>query len=218
MEIAPEAKADFETVVKPVPQFDTENPKMISQGPSICVFNKEDSQEVLASWIFAQYMLTYEVQTAYAQTEGYVPVTTQAQQSESYLNYLSRAGEDNDLYYDVKIEAAKMLLENMDNTFVTPVFNGSSDLRDAAGKLINNTVDAYFEGHTADEAFVSNMFREVNKQCHLDEIQRGPIEKQTDFGPLPAEAIALLSGLAICWVLMGVLLIRKAISTKMKKL
>ena len=218
IEIAPEARADFEVLVKPVPQFDTENPQMISQGPSICVFNKDDSQEVLASWIFAQYMLTYEVQTAYAQTEGYIPVTTQAQQSEGYLDYLSRAGEDNDQYYAVKIQAAQMLLENMENTFVTPVFNGSSSLRDAAGKLINNTVDAYFEGHTVDEAFVNNMFQEVNTQCHLDEIQRGPIEKQTDLGPLPAEAIALLGGLAICWIMMGALFIRKAISTKMKKL
>ena len=39
---------------------------MISQGPSVCVFNKRDPQEVLASWLFAQYMLTDEVQIAYA--------------------------------------------------------------------------------------------------------------------------------------------------------
>ena len=48
---------------------------MISQGPSVCVFNKEDPQEVLASWLFAQYLLTDQVQIAYSQTEGYVPVT-----------------------------------------------------------------------------------------------------------------------------------------------
>ena len=83
--------------------------------------------------------------------------------------------------------------------------------------LIGSYVDAYFEGHTVDEAFVSNMFLEINKQCHLDEIQRGAT-KQLDMGALPAEAVALLVGLAICWILMGALLIRKAISTKMKKL
>lgn len=42
---------DFETVVRPVPQYDVNNPSMISQGPSICIFNKSDRQEVLASWI-----------------------------------------------------------------------------------------------------------------------------------------------------------------------
>ena len=49
---------------------------MISQGPSVCVFNKEDPQEVLASWLFSQFLLTKEVQIPYSQTEGYVPVTT----------------------------------------------------------------------------------------------------------------------------------------------
>lgn len=65
---------DFETVVLPIPQFDTEHPRMISQGPSVCIFNKEDSQEVLASWLFTQYLLTNEVQIAYSETEGYVPL------------------------------------------------------------------------------------------------------------------------------------------------
>ena len=39
---------------------------MISQGPSVCVFNKSDSQVVLASWLFAQYLLTNDVQIAYS--------------------------------------------------------------------------------------------------------------------------------------------------------
>ena len=67
--------------VLPVPQFDPEQPQMISQGPSVCVFNKDDPQEVLASWLFAQYLLTNNVQIAYSQTEGYVPVTSKAQES-----------------------------------------------------------------------------------------------------------------------------------------
>ena len=83
---------------------------MISQGPSLCIFNKEDPQEVLASWLFAQYMLTNEVQIAYSQTEGYLPVTSKAQESAEYQNYLSRSGEDNDTYYSVKIDATKLLL------------------------------------------------------------------------------------------------------------
>ena len=128
----------FETAVRMVPQFDTENVKMISQGPSVCVFNKSDSQEVLASWLFAQYLLTNDVQIAYSQTEGYAPVTSKAQNSEEYKDYLSRAGEDDSLYYDVKLDATKLLIENTENTFVTPVFNGSASLRNAAGQLIEN--------------------------------------------------------------------------------
>ena len=76
IDIAEDKLVQFETVIKTVPQFDPANPQMISQGPSMCVFNKDDPQEVLASWLFAQFMLTNEVQIAYSQTEGYLPFTT----------------------------------------------------------------------------------------------------------------------------------------------
>ena len=75
---------EFETVVMPVPQFDTAHMQMISQGPSVCIFNKDNPQEVLASWLFAQYLLTNDVQIAYSETEGYVPVTSKAQNSPEY--------------------------------------------------------------------------------------------------------------------------------------
>ena len=56
IDISKENLVDFEIAVTPVPQFDVENPKMISQGPSVCIFNKEDPGEVLASWLFAGYL------------------------------------------------------------------------------------------------------------------------------------------------------------------
>ena len=96
VDISSDALVDFETEVMTIPQFDPDNPQMISQGPSVCIFNKKDPQEVLASWLFTQYLLTNQVQTAYARTEGYVPVTSMAQDSAEYQDYLSRAGEDDD--------------------------------------------------------------------------------------------------------------------------
>ena len=111
IDIAEDRIVKFETAVMTVPQFDTENPTMISQGPSVCVFNKPDNGEVLASWLFAQYLLTNDVQIAYAQTEGYVPVTSKAQSSPEYLDYLSREGEDGEMYYDIKLKATKLTLD-----------------------------------------------------------------------------------------------------------
>ena len=131
-DIAEDAFVDFETEVMTVPQFNVNEQKMISQGPSVCVFNKKDRQEVLAAWIFAQYLLTNDVQIAYSETEGYVPVTAKAQESAEYADYLDRAGEDNNLHYDVKIKASRLLLSHTEDTFVTPVFIGSASLRDAA--------------------------------------------------------------------------------------
>ena len=49
VDIAEEKLVRFDTEVMTVPQHDPSNPRMISQGPSMCVFNKEDEQEVLAS-------------------------------------------------------------------------------------------------------------------------------------------------------------------------
>lgn len=201
-DIAEDKIVEFETVVMPIPQFDTENPKMISQGPSVCVFNKEDPQEVLASWLFVQFLLTNEVQIAYAQTEGYVPVTGKAQESAEYQDYLSRGGEDNGLYYDIKLDATQLLLDNIDNTFVTPVFNGSASLRDAAGQLIENTVKSVRRSQTVDEAYMENLYSDINALYRLDQLEgRGIGTGKKELGKLPATSVALLSALAGVWVL-----------------
>lgn len=204
VDIPEEKLVKFETVVMPIPQYDTENPKMISQGPSMCLFNKEDPQEVLASWLFAQYLLTNAVQIAYAQTEGYAPVTSKAQQSSAYLDYLNRCGQDNDLYYNVKINATKLLMENTENTFVTPVFNGSASLRNAAGQLIENVTKTVRRGKTLD---YPTLYKEIKSLYHLDEIvpktdgtDTALLESAKEREPLPKDAIYLIVGLGICWV------------------
>ncbi len=160
--------ADYEIKVMAIPQFDTEKPKMISQGPSLCVFNKGDSGEVLASWLFAQYLLTNGIQIAYSQTEGYAPVTQKAQNSEEYLKYLAASGTDNDLHYSVKIDAAKLLLESTENSFVTPVFNGSASLRNAAGQLIESITDASRKGEVVTKEDIDILYREVSSLYRLD--------------------------------------------------
>ena len=198
IDIPEENLVKFETVVMEIPQFDTENPKMISQGPSMCVFNKEDPQEVLASWLFAQYMLTNEVQIAYSQTEGYAPVTIKAQNSQQYQDYLSRAGEDNELYYDIKIAATQLLLSNTKNTFVTPVFNGSASLRSASGQMIENVAKSIKRKQTVDDKYMESLFAEMTSLHRLDQIETAEgVKKQ--FEGLPAPAVMLLGSLAVIW-------------------
>ncbi|MBR3979392.1 MAG: extracellular solute-binding protein [Oscillospiraceae bacterium] len=198
IDIPEDALQDFETVVMEIPQVDPNNPQMISQGPSMCVFNKEDPQVVLASWLFAQYMLTNDVQIAYAQTEGYVPVTTKAQESDTYQDYLSRSGEDNDLYYQVKLDATRLLLDNTDNTFTTAVFNGSASLRDAAGHLIEDAVKSTRRGKKVNEAYLDNLFAETQSLYRLDTLQTDA--GKASLNPLPPAAIALLSALGATWL------------------
>ena len=184
IDIAEDKLVQFETRVMTVPQYDPEHPQMISQGPSVCVFNKEDPQQVLASWLFAQFLLTNEVQIAYAQTEGYCPVTLKARETETYQDYLAREGEDNELHYPVKLQATKLLLENVDNTFVTPVFNGSASLRDAAGAMIENTTKAVRRKKDVNEKFIADLFVEMTALYHLDQTG-GETAAGGDLGPLP---------------------------------
>ena len=202
-DIPEEKKVEFETEVRMVPQFDTENPQMISQGPSVCIFNKKDSGEVLASWLFAQYLLTNEVQIAYAQTEGYVPVTLKARESTEYQEYLKQAGSDNELHYDVKIAATNLLLEHTKDTFVTPVFNGSASLRDASGQLIENVAKSVRRKKEVNEEFMESLFQDVASLYRLDsgvavgeELEGG----KQEFGELPMASKVLLGTLAVTWM------------------
>ena len=214
VDISEDALVDFETVVMPIPQFDTENPQMISQGPSVCVFNKSDAGEVLASWLFTQYLLTNSVQIAYSQTEGYVPVTLKAQNSAEYQDYLAREGEDNELYYEIKLQAAKLLLRNTENTFVTPVFNGSASLRDAAGQLVENVTKSVRRKETVDETYMEKLFGDITSLYRLDQVGSASASVgKADLGSLPTASVVLLVTLAAAWLLLGL----SAVVGKIKK-
>lgn len=216
-DIAEEKIVEFETEVMELPQFDVDNPQMISQGPSMCIFNKADPQEVLASWLFMQFMLTNDVQISYSQTEGYAPVTSKAQESAEYQEYLSRAGEDNELYYEVKLKATRLLLDNIENTFVTPVFNGSASLRDAAGQLVENTVKAVRRNQTVDEAYMEGLYEDMISLYRLDQLEQGGANQTSaakELGPLPQASVLLLTGLFTVWVLIILYVVLKKIKNR----
>ncbi len=202
-DISEENLVQFETAVRPIPQFDPDNPQMISQGPSVCLFNKGDPQEVLASWLFMQYLLTNEVQIAYAGTEGYVPVTKKAQETDEYQEYLSRAGEDNDHYYEVKLQATQLLLDHTADTFVTPVFNGSASLRSAAGQLVENVTKSIRRNETVDDAYMTKLQEDITSLYRLDSLGSSVASGKADLGPLPTTAVILLSALGGAWVCIG---------------
>ena len=217
MDIAADQVVDFEIVVRPIPQFDPEHPVMISQGPSVCIFNKDDPQEVLASWLFAQYLLTDDVQVGYALTEGYVPVTLKAQQTAEYQDYLSRKGEDNEKYYSVKLDAAELLMANTSNTFVTPVFNGSASLRDAAGQLIEEVAKSIRRKKTVDDAYIETLYGQINSLYRLDQIANAANEAgsgKAQLGELPGTAVALLSALIAAWVLIAAYWLRQTVKQR----
>ena len=201
LDIHEEQIVPFNIKVMPIPQFNPDEPKMISQGPSICIFNKDDPQVVLASWLFTQYLISNEVQLGYAETEGYLPVTLKAQESAEYQDYLSRKGEDRDHYW-VKIEASELLRKYTSDTFVTPVFNGSASLRSAAGQLIESTSKSARRKEKMNDAYIEKLYADVTKLFQLDQIEV-KAGKQVTLGELPAEAKTLLIVIPCIWVLIG---------------
>lgn len=204
----------FETVVRPIPQYNPDEPCMISQGPSMCIFNKEDEGEVMASWLFMQFMLTNEVQISYSQTEGYIPVTTKAQQSPEYQEYLAAEGTDSGLHYSVKIQAAKLFLANIDNTFVTPVFAGSASVREAAGELVENVTRSVRRKKTVDDAFIQQLYEDTAALKHLDQITVSGTETRAT-GALPKASKVLLISLVIVWIaLIGIYATRLILKKK----
>ena len=203
LDISEDSLVQFETAVRMVPQYDPQNPKMISQGPSVCVFNKADPQEVLASWLFTQYLLTNDTQIAYAETEGYVPVTRKAQDDPAYQDYLNSDAGDA-LHYPVKLKAAKLLLANTGNTFTTPVFNGSASLRDAAGSLIESVTKSVRRKQTVDDAYIQKLYDDTASLYRLNQSSgRSGMTSGGDLGPLPAGSKALLGSLLAVWVILG---------------
>ena len=130
----------FEVGVAPIPQVNPEEPKAISQGPSLCIFSQvgdndsyDDKQEVLASWIFVKYLCTTpEFQAAFSMTSGYMPVINSAKEMTQYANWLNNANSTGNLVATV----AKLAFEQAEAAFVSPAFNGSTKARDQVGALI----------------------------------------------------------------------------------
>lgn len=223
IDITEDKLVKFDIEVRGVPQYDTENQKMISQGPSICIFNKSNANEVMASWLFVQYLLTNEVQIAYSQTEGYLPVTSKAHNDPAYQDYLSKAGEPDDpvtglSYYKVKIDAAKLLLNNLDNTFITPVFNGSTNLRNAAGQMIEEVAKSIRRKQTVDEDYIEALYDKMSTLYHLNELSAsvaGPT--RIDFEGISGESVVLIASVAGAWLILGALFIFNLVKKTKKK-
>lgn len=124
----------FATGIAKLPGTANGKAAAISQGPSLVFFNKGNNQEVLAAWLFAQYLLTANLQAAFALTSGYMPVTTPATQVKSYVEYMASAGPTSKTTLaTLSIQTA---LSQQASYFTSDVFVGSADARDQVGSLL----------------------------------------------------------------------------------
>ena len=125
----------FEVGIAPIPQANTANKKVISQGPSLCILKsgKSTDQHILASWLFVKYLTTnMAFQTEFSSTSGYMPVLQSAAQNETYAGWLEKA----DGYSFLTAYVVKVGLEQADSYFTSPAFNGSTEARKQVGALL----------------------------------------------------------------------------------
>ena len=150
----------FEVGIATVPQVDAANPKVISQGPSLCIFNKTDAQEVLASWLFVKFLTTnVDFQAEFSMVSGYIPVIKSVNEHEIYkAQFLDKAdGGDN-----ITALSAKVGLEQEKAYYVSPAFNGSSTARDEVGKLVQKC----FTATSSDvDGMIKKAFEEAVAEC-----------------------------------------------------
>ncbi len=128
-----EGNYPFEVGIASIPQADANNGKVISQGPSVCIFKKDNSQEVIASWLFVKFLTTnVNFQAEFSMASGYVPVLKSVAENETYAKFLESAnGGDY-----ISALSAKVCLEQESYYFTSPAFNGSSTARDEVGSLM----------------------------------------------------------------------------------
>ena len=105
------------------------------------------------------------------------------------------------MHYSIKLDATELLLDNLDNTFVTPVFNGSASLRSAAGQLVEEVTKTMRRKKPMGEGYMDNLFADTTSLYRLNQI--GVSTGEASLGALPPASIALLVALAICWLGIG---------------
>ena len=149
----------FEVGIATIPQADASNPKVISQGPSLCILKSANPQETVASWLFVKFLTTnVEFQAAFSMASGYVPVLKSVADNEIYAEYLQNA----DGFNYISALSAKICLQQQHAYYTSPAFNGSSTARDQVGLLLQRCLVE--PGDDAD-AIIEKAFKDAITAC-----------------------------------------------------
>ena len=153
----------FEVGVAPIPQYNAEKGKVISQGPSLCILKGKNTtdQQIVASWLFVKYLTTnMAFQTEFSSTSGYMPVIQSAQQDETYAAWLAKA--DGKAFLTALV--VKVGLEQAQNYFTSPAFNGSSVARTQVGALLVKCMST----ETSDvDGLIASAFKDAVDECEF---------------------------------------------------
>ena len=150
----------FEVGITSIPQLNAEAPKVISQGPSVCIFKKDNPQEVIASWLFVKFLTTsVDFQAEFSMASGYVPVIKSVTTNEIYADFLAKANGGS----NIAALSAKVCLDQEAAYYTSPAFNGSSTAREQVGALLQKCL---LIGANEDvDAKINEAFKDAVDEC-----------------------------------------------------
>ena len=150
----------FDVAITTIPQVNPETPKVISQGPSLCIFKKSNAQEVIASWLFVKFLTTtVEFQAEFSMASGYVPVIKSVGEHPVYKEFLDNADGGN----NISALSAKVCLAQEAAYYTSPAFNGSSTARDQVGLLMQKCFTSDAGGDVA--KMIKKAFEDAIAEC-----------------------------------------------------
>ncbi len=174
----------FEVGVAMIPQIDVESPKMIQQGPSICLFKKKNTQETAAAWLFAKFITTnIRFQANVSMKNGYTSAIKSVLDNEVYAGEEFLANVQTPIYKNeelgieyygnLNLQAAAVKLtmdfatkQGKDGTsyyYVSPTFVGSSKARDMMNSLMKDALTYPLSGKSAAQV-IKGLFDDAEKQ------------------------------------------------------
>ncbi len=121
------------------------NKSVISQGPSLVMFDTGNSEKSTMAWMFMKELLDPSFQSSFSQSSGYNPVRLSTYDNESYKAFL-------DDTTNIKAVAAKVASTMSNDFFTSPAFNGSSDARIQIGSALVSVIKGEKDGASALEA------------------------------------------------------------------
>ena len=148
----------FEVGIAEIPQANPNNKKVISQGPSVCIFKSGNAQKDRASWLFVKFLTTsVDFQAEFSLASGYVPVIQSVMQNANYAREMAaRDGGDH-----VAALSAYQCLEQVNDYFTSPAFVGSSAARDQVGELVT----AILSPESITDAEIDALFQNAIDEC-----------------------------------------------------
>ncbi|MBQ9731105.1 MAG: extracellular solute-binding protein [Bacilli bacterium] len=154
----------FEVGVAPMPQVDKNNPKVISQGPSITFFNSDyiSDKQLCAAWMFYKHITNTKNTATYSILTGYEPVRKSAYASAEFQAHMNNP---QDKYKQKLIQnTAKLTSTITDYYFTSPAFEGSSQARSSCGALLTAVLFAETTPETID-ATINEQFDIAYTDC-----------------------------------------------------